>query len=134
MAPPAKSSTGKVPTMDPELSGDFATLMSWADATRTLKVRANADIPRDAKVARAFGAEGIGLCRTEHMFFAEDRLPHMQAMILATDEASRRKALEKLLPMQQSDFKGLFEAMEGHPVTVRFLDPPCMSSCPNGRN
>jgi pyruvate,orthophosphate dikinase len=115
---------GKVPTMDPELSGDFATLMSWADAVRTLKVRANADIPRDAKVARAFGAEGIGLCRTEHMFFAEDRLPHMQAMILATDEASRRKALEKLLPMQQSDFKGLFEAMEGHPVTVRFLDPP----------
>jgi pyruvate,orthophosphate dikinase len=115
---------GKVPTMDPELSGDFNTLMSWADAVRALKVRANADIPRDAKVARKFGAEGIGLCRTEHMFFDEDRLPHMQAMILATDEASRRAALKKLLPMQQSDFRGLFEAMEGFPVTVRFLDPP----------
>jgi pyruvate,orthophosphate dikinase len=89
-----------------------------------LKVRANADIPRDAKVARNFGAEGIGLCRTEHMFFDEDRLPHMQAMILATDEASRREALKKLLPMQKSDFLGLFEAMEGYPVTVRFLDPP----------
>ena len=87
-------------------------------------MRANADIPRDAKVARQFGAEGIGLCRTEHMFFAEDRLPYMQAMILATDEASRREALKKLLPMQKSDFLGLFEAMEGYPVTVRFLDPP----------
>ena len=115
---------GKVPTMEAELSGDFATLMGWADAARTLKVRANADIPRDAKVARNFGAEGIGLCRTEHMFFDEDRLPHMQAMILATDEASRREALKKLLPMQKSDFLGLFEAMEGFPVTVRFLDPP----------
>ncbi len=115
---------GKVPTQDAELSGDFATLMGWADAIRTLKVRANADIPRDAKVARYFGAQGIGLCRTEHMFFDEDRLPHMQTMILATDEPSRRKALEALLPMQKSDFLGLFEAMEGDPVTVRFLDPP----------
>ena len=115
---------GKVPTQEAELSGDFATLMSWADAVRTLKVRANADIPRDAKVARAFGAEGIGLCRTEHMFFDEDRLPHMQAMILATDEESRREALKKLLPMQKADFLGLFEAMAGYPVTVRFLDPP----------
>ncbi len=115
---------GKVSTMEAELSGDFATLMSWSDSFRTLKVRANADIPRDAKVARQFGAEGIGLCRTEHMFFAEDRLPYMQAMILATDEASRREALKKLLPMQKSDFLGLFEAMEGYPVTVRFLDPP----------
>jgi pyruvate,orthophosphate dikinase len=115
---------GKVPTQEAELSGDFATLMGWADAARKLNVRANADVPRDAKVARAFGAEGIGLCRTEHMFFDEDRLPHMQAMILATDEASRRKALEKLLPMQKADFLGLFEAMEGFPVTVRFLDPP----------
>ena len=115
---------GKVQTMDAELSGDFATLMSWADKVRTLNVRANADIPRDAKVAREFGAEGIGLCRTEHMFFAEDRLPHMQAMILATDEASRREALKKLLPMQKSDFLGLFEAMDGFPVTIRFLDPP----------
>jgi pyruvate,orthophosphate dikinase len=115
---------GKVPTQEAELSGDFATLMSWADAVRTLKVRANADVPRDAKVARVFGAEGIGLCRTEHMFFDEDRLPHMQAMILATDEASRREALKKLLPMQKADFLGLFEAMAGYPVTVRFLDPP----------
>jgi len=115
---------GKVPTQEAELSGDFATLMSWADAVRTLKVRANADVPRDAKVARAFGAEGIGLCRTEHMFFDEDRLPHMQAMILATDESSRREALKKLLPMQKADFLGLFEAMAGYPVTVRFLDPP----------
>jgi pyruvate,orthophosphate dikinase len=115
---------GQVPTIDSALSGDFATLMSWADATRTIGVRANADIPRDAKVAREFGAEGIGLCRTEHMFFAEERLAHMQAMILATDEASRREALKKLLPMQKSDFLGLFEAMKGFPVTVRFLDPP----------
>ena len=115
---------GKVPTMDAVLSGDFDTLMSWADGFRRLKVRANADIPRDAKVARSFGAEGIGLCRTEHMFFAEDRLPHMQAMILATDEASRREALKKLLPMQRADFKGLFEAMSPYAVTIRFLDPP----------
>jgi pyruvate,orthophosphate dikinase len=115
---------GKVPTQDAELSGDFGVLMSWADKVRTLNVRANADVPRDAKVARGFGAEGIGLCRTEHMFFDADRLPHMQAMILATDEASRRKALELLLPMQKADFLGLFEAMEGFPVTVRFLDPP----------
>jgi pyruvate,orthophosphate dikinase len=115
---------GKVPTMDPELSGDFGVLMGWADAVRTLKVRANADIPRDAKVARGFGAEGIGLCRTEHMFFDADRLPHMQTMILATEEASRRKALETLLPMQKADFLGLFEEMDGFPVTVRFLDPP----------
>ena len=115
---------GKVQTMDAELSGDFSTLISWAYKVRTLNVRANADIPRDAKVAREFGAEGIGLCRTEHMFFAEDRLPHMQAMILATDEGSRREALKKLLPMQKSDFLGLFEAMDGFPVTIRFLDPP----------
>jgi pyruvate,orthophosphate dikinase len=98
--------------------------MGWADAVRRLKVRANADIPRDAKVARQYGAEGIGLCRTEHMFFAEDRLPHMQAMILAKDEAARREALKKLLPMQKSDFMGLFETMSPYAVTVRFLDPP----------
>jgi len=87
-------------------------------------VRANADIPRDAQAARKFGAHGIGLCRTEHMFFAEDRIPHMQAMILARDEKSRRKALEKLLPMQRKDFAGLFEAMDGYPVVIRTLDPP----------
>jgi len=115
---------GKVATQEPELSGDFGILMGWADAVRRLKVRANADIPRDAKVARQYGAEGIGLCRTEHMFFAEDRLPHMQAMILAKDEAARREALKKLLPMQKSDFMGLFETMSPYAVTVRFLDPP----------
>ena len=87
-------------------------------------MRANADIPRDAKAARTFGAEGIGLCRTEHMFFAEDRIPHMQAMILARDEKTRRKALQKLLPMQRKDFAGLFKAMDGFPVVIRTLDPP----------
>jgi pyruvate,orthophosphate dikinase len=115
---------GKVPTKDPEVSGDFGTLMKWVDEIRTMGVRANADIPRDAKMARQFGAEGIGLCRTEHMFFAEERLPIVQQMILADNTDAREKALTKLLPMQRSDFKGLFEAMEGYPVTVRLLDPP----------
>jgi len=115
---------GKVPTVEPAVSGDFGTLMKWADEIRTLGVRANADIPRDAKMARQFGAEGIGLCRTEHMFFAEDRLPIVQQMILANTTDGREKALNKLLPMQRSDFKGLFEVMEGYPVTVRLLDPP----------
>jgi pyruvate,orthophosphate dikinase len=115
---------GKVPTKDPEVSGDFGTLMKWADEVRTMGVRANADIPRDAKMARQFGAEGIGLCRTEHMFFAEDRLPIVQQMILADTTEGREKALSKLLPMQRSDFKGLFETMAGLPVTIRLLDPP----------
>jgi pyruvate,orthophosphate dikinase len=115
---------GKVPTKDPEVSGDFGTLMKWADEVRTMGVRANADIPRDAKMARQFGAEGIGLCRTEHMFFAEERLPIVQQMILANTTEGREKALNKLLPMQRSDFKGLFEAMAGLPVTIRLLDPP----------
>ncbi|MBS1192904.1 MAG: pyruvate, phosphate dikinase, partial [Nitrospirae bacterium] len=115
---------GKVQTKDPEVSGDFGTLMKWADEVRTMGVRANADIPRDAKMARQFGAEGIGLCRTEHMFFAEDRLPIVQQMILANTTEAREKALNKLLPMQRSDFKGLFEAMAGLPVTIRLLDPP----------
>jgi pyruvate,orthophosphate dikinase len=115
---------GKVPTKDPEVSGDFGTLMKWVDEIRTMGVRANADIPRDAKMARQFGAEGIGLCRTEHMFFAEDRLPIVQQMILAEDTEMREKALAKLLPMQRSDFKGLFESMAGFPVTIRLLDPP----------
>jgi len=105
---------------DPEL----LKLMGWAEPFRTMKVRANADIPRDAIQARAFGAEGIGLCRTEHMFFAEDRLPHMRTMILATTEKDRRAALKKLLPMQRSDFAGVFKAMDGFPVTIRLLDPP----------
>ena len=98
--------------------------MSWVDPLRKLRVRANADIPRDAKQAIQFGAEGIGLCRTEHMFFAEDRLPHMQAMILADNLKDRQAALKKLLPMQRADFTGLFKAMNGLPVTVRLLDPP----------
>src|SRR5579863_1866770 len=117
---------GKANTLDADpLSGVLATFMGWADAFRgTFGVRANADIPRDAKAARKFGAEGIGLCRTEHMFFAEDRIEFMQAMILARDEKSRRKALAKLLPFQRRDFAGLFEAMDGFPVVIRTLDPP----------
>ncbi len=105
---------------DPELQK----LMSWAEPFRTLKVRANADIPRDAIQARAFGAEGIGLCRTEHMFFGEEKLPHMRAMILASTEKDRRAALKKLLPLQRKDFEGVFKAMDGLPVTIRTLDPP----------
>ncbi len=103
---------------------DLQLLLSWAEPFRKLRVRANADIPRDALQARAFGAEGIGLCRTEHMFFAEDRIPHMQAMILARTEEQRRAALAKLLPMQRQDFEGIFRAMDGLPVTIRLLDPP----------
>jgi len=105
---------------DPEL----VKFMSWVDPVRRLEIRANADIPRDAKQARLFGAQGIGLCRTEHMFFAEDRIGHMRDMILATDEKTRREALKKLLPMQRSDFAGLFKAMESLPVVIRLLDPP----------
>ena len=117
---------GQANTIDADpSSGIMATFMAWADVFRGgFAVRANADIPRDAKAARKFGAEGIGLCRTEHMFFAEDRIAHMQAMILAQDEKSRRKALAKLLPMQRADFAGLFKAMDGFPVLVRTLDPP----------
>ena len=115
---------GKMPTIEPALTGEFGVLMTWADKARTLKVRANADIPRDAKVAVQFGAEGIGLCRTEHMFFAEDRLPHVQAMILADNVADREKSLAELLPMQRADFLGLFQEMDGRPVTIRLLDPP----------
>ncbi|MBK9168637.1 MAG: pyruvate, phosphate dikinase [Bryobacterales bacterium] len=117
---------GQAKTIDPDpTSGALATFMGWADEFRgEFGVRANADIPRDAQVARRFGAQGIGLCRTEHMFFAEDRIPHMQAMILARDEKTRRAALLKLLPMQRSDFAGLFKAMNGFPVVIRTLDPP----------
>jgi pyruvate,orthophosphate dikinase len=122
-------STGNVygsqlPTVNPEMTGDFATLMGWADELRTLKVRTNADTPNDAAVAVKFGAEGIGLCRTEHMFFNPDRIPAMREMIVSRTEEQRRKALDKLLPMQRSDFEGLFAAMQGHPVTIRLLDPP----------
>ena len=115
---------GEVPLIAPKMTGAFGTLMSWADGIRRLKVRANADTPRDANTARGFGAEGIGLCRTEHMFFAEDRIPIMQEMILARTREDREKALEKLLPMQREDFKGLYRAMKGYPVTIRLLDPP----------
>ncbi|MBI2717710.1 MAG: pyruvate, phosphate dikinase [Rhizobiales bacterium] len=115
---------GAVATIKPELSGDFATLMVWADATRRMKVRANAETPQDARAAREFGAEGIGLCRTEHMFFDTDRILAVRQMILAGKEADRRAALAKLLPMQRNDFIALFEIMAGLPVTIRLLDPP----------
>ncbi|MCX8131014.1 MAG: pyruvate, phosphate dikinase [Clostridia bacterium] len=122
-------STGNVygnqlPTVQPEMTGDFAVLMGWADEIRTLKVRTNADTPADAAQAMKFGAEGIGLCRTEHMFFESDRLPAMREMIVSRTEEQRRKALDKLLPMQRGDFEGLFKEMKGYPVTIRFLDPP----------
>jgi pyruvate,orthophosphate dikinase len=115
---------GAVPLVPPQINEDFETILQWADAQRRLKVRANADNPEDATRAREFGAEGIGLCRTEHMFFGEERLPVMQEMILADSESERRAALDKLLPFQQSDFEGIFEAMAGLPVTIRLLDPP----------
>lgn len=115
---------GQVPTIKPSLSGDFGVLMKWVNKTRRLGVRSNADIPRDAKTAASFGAQGIGLCRTEHMFFDAARLPLMQKMILVDSEVDRRKVLEKLLPFQMADFKGLFEEMKGYSVTVRLLDPP----------
>ncbi len=115
---------GKMNTIESKLSGDFATLMKWADETRKMKVRTNGDTPHDAEVARRFGAEGIGLCRTEHMFFEGDRIIAVREMILADDKAGREKALAKLLPMQRGDFEGIFEAMKGFPVTIRLLDPP----------
>ena len=115
---------GSVPMLQPELSGDFGRIMEWADAARRMKVRTNAETPADARAARSFGAEGIGLCRTEHMFFEGDRITAMREMILADNEAGRRAALDKLLPMQRSDFVELFEIMQGLPVTIRLLDPP----------
>jgi pyruvate,orthophosphate dikinase len=122
---------GEVPTVQPELAGDFGTLMVWADGVRRLKVRANAETPLDAKVAREFGAEGIGLCRTEHMFFDAARITAVRQMILAEDEAGRRVALDKLLPEQRSDFVQLFEVMAGLPVTIRLLDPPLHEFLPH---
>jgi len=115
---------GAVPMLQPELSGDFGQIMEWADATRRMKVRTNAETPADARAARSYGAEGIGLCRTEHMFFDGDRITAMREMILAGSEEGRRDALAKLLPMQRSDFIELFEIMKGLPVTIRLLDPP----------
>jgi pyruvate,orthophosphate dikinase len=127
---------GQAQTKEPDPHSPlFAEFMKWADDFRgDFGVRANADIPRDAKAAREFGAEGIGLCRTEHMFFAADRIPHMQAMILAEDEKTRQKALAKLLPMQRKDFAGLFEAMDGYPVIIRTLDPPLHEFLPKREN
>ena len=121
---------GKVAMLQPKMSGDFAKLMSWADEVRRMKVCANAETPTDARMARSFGAEGIGLCRTEHMFFAGDRIIAMREMILSNDENGRRKALAKLLPMQRSDFTELFEIMHGLPVTIRLLDPPLYEFLP----
>ena len=115
---------GKVPLIEGSFTADFATMLSWADKFRRLGVRTNADLPKDAAKAREFGAEGIGLCRTEHMFFGPDRISAMQEMIVAEDDAGRRKALAKLLPMQRSDFADIFRAMDGFPVTIRTLDPP----------
>ncbi|CCZ21820.1 phosphoenolpyruvate synthase/pyruvate phosphate dikinase [Acetobacter sp. CAG:977] len=125
---------GAVATKEPELVGDFGLLMGWADEIRTLKVRTNADTPHDAEVARKFGAEGIGLCRTEHMFFDPNRIAHMREMIIASNEADRRAALAKLLPYQRDDFKGLFIAMDGLHVTIRLLDPPLHEFLPQKEN
>src|ERR671923_69449 len=115
---------GEVPLVPPQINEDFETILGWADDLRRLNVRTNADTPDDAARAREFGAEGIGLCRTEHMFMAEDRLPVMREMIIASGEDERRAALDKLLPHQQSDFEGIFDEMKGQPVTIRLLDPP----------
>ncbi len=122
---------GQLPTIPPRIGGDFGKLMSWADEIRLLGVRTNADTPEDSEVARKFGAEGIGLCRTEHMFFEGERIKAMREMILSSDETGRRKALDKLLPYQRSDFSGIFKAMEGLPVTIRLLDPPLHEFLPH---
>ena len=121
----------KIATVNATVSGEFATIMKWADHRRALKIRTNADTPNDAKQAVEFGAEGIGLCRTEHMFFAEDRIPAMREMIVSKNEDERRRALNKLLPMQRADFIGLYEAMGDRPVTIRFLDPPLHEFVPH---
>ncbi|MFA5793228.1 MAG: pyruvate, phosphate dikinase [Candidatus Gracilibacteria bacterium] len=122
---------GAMPTVEPSLSDEFEELMEWADEVRVLKVRTNADTPEDAEIARKLGAEGIGLCRTEHMFFDEDRIMNVRQMILAKDAEARREPLAKLLPVQREDFKGIFKAMNGLPVTVRLLDPPLHEFLPN---
>ncbi|HCC68297.1 MAG TPA: pyruvate, phosphate dikinase, partial [Nitrospiraceae bacterium] len=122
---------GQVPLVKPELTENFRTLMKWADQFKKLKVRTNADTPKDSKIARDFGAEGIGLCRTEHMFFEEDRIKAVREMILASDTEGRKKALSKLLPMQKGDFIGIFREMNGLPVTIRLLDPPLHEFLPH---
>ncbi|MCB1580096.1 MAG: pyruvate, phosphate dikinase, partial [Alphaproteobacteria bacterium] len=125
---------GEVATIQPELSGDFGMLMEWADKRRRMKVRTNAETPLDAKTAREFGAEGIGLCRTEHMFFDAERIQNVREMIFANDEEERRAALDKLLPAQRGDFASLFEIMNGLPVTVRLLDPPLHEFLPHAQD
>ena len=115
---------GLIPTVDAQIAGEFGRVMAWADEIRTLKVRTNADTPADAKKARELGAEGIGLCRTEHMFFDPERIAAFREMICSDTEEEREVALDKILPYQQGDFKALYEALEGCPVTIRFLDPP----------
>jgi len=122
---------GKVATMDPDMSGDFGKVMDWATTFTRMKVRTNADSPADARIAREFGAQGIGLCRTEHMFFEGERIKAMREMILATEESERRKALDKLLPFQREDFEGILEAMAGYGVTIRLLDPPLHEFVPH---
>lgn len=122
---------GEVKTIQPELGSDFKQLMEWADEFRTMEVRTNADTPHDSQVAREFGAEGIGLCRTEHMFFGDDRLPIVREMIMAQSKEIREDALRKLLPMQREDFRGIFDSMQGLPVTIRLLDPPLHEFLPN---
>ena len=122
---------GLIPTVEASISGDFARLMGWADAVRTLKVRTNADTPRDTKQAVKFGAEGIGLCRTEHMFFEASRIAAVREMILADTKEQREKALAKILPMQQGDFEAMYKALEGRPMTVRYLDPPLHEFVPH---
>jgi pyruvate,orthophosphate dikinase len=124
---------GDVPTIEPEISGNFEKIMEWADEVRRLGVRTNADTPDDARKARDFGAEGIGLARTEHMFFGEDRIPAMREMILSDTREQRKKALDKILPMQRSDFEGLFKAMDGYPVIIRLLDPPLHEFLPEDK-
>ncbi|MFL5635306.1 MAG: putative PEP-binding protein, partial [Gemmatimonadaceae bacterium] len=123
---------GTLPASQAPLFQSYAELLGWADEVRKLRVRANADTPRDARIARSFGAEGIGLCRTEHMFFEGDRITAMREMIVAREEGGRRRALNKLLPMQRTDFEGIFEAMDGLPVTIRLLDPPLHEFLPHG--
>jgi pyruvate,orthophosphate dikinase len=122
---------GEIPTIAPELSGMFGVLLGWADEVRRLRIRTNADTPHDTQTAVRFGAEGIGLCRTEHMFFEGDRIIAVREMILADDEAGRRAALAKLLPMQRGDFEGIYKALEGRPATIRLLDPPLHEFLPH---
>src|SRR2546429_2825537 len=128
---PGRVIGGEVPLVAALINEDFETVLGWADELRRLRVRANADNPEDAAKAREFGAQGIGLCRTEHMFFGDERLSAVQEMILAADEAGRRAALDRLLPFQQSDFEAIFEAMSGLAVTIRLLDPPLHEFLPD---